>query len=254
MANRYTFSFDTVTAGKFVEVGKNTVNLKSRLRRISQIQSENNTNSSLQGIQQIASDNVITPEEKKLLADEWKHISAAYSSTVATITELGVNPEEFESFKTSYRTLESMMNAILADMNSNYTTDGRLDLAIRAYESATTILQNWVNAYQNSLTADISSYRLDVESSPVSPTLEDTIKFKAVIYIDGKDSTEEMMDSYRDPSTGLCPDLFQWSVSGTKNDSALIEEIAGKREFSVHASDLSGDIIKVYFASNLNVG
>ena len=53
---------DTITVGKIVERGKKSVDIKTRLERLSQTVSNNNTNSSLQGIQQITSDSVVTPQ------------------------------------------------------------------------------------------------------------------------------------------------------------------------------------------------
>ena len=254
MANRLNFSNDTVTGGRFVELGRKSVDLKTRLQRISQVSSNNDSNQSLAGLGSLTSDSVVTPEEKKLLAQEWEHILAAYNSTVSMVGSLGVNPEEFISFQTAFSQLQSLVNDILSDMNSNSQTDGRLDVAIEAYSSAATILQNWINAYNNSLTSDISSYRLDIARLPSSPTLDSTITFTAHIYIDEIDKTEELMNNYKDQDTGLYPDLFNWFIEGTEDDDALIEEVNGKRSFSIPASDFSGDVVKVYFSSSLNVG
>lgn len=254
MANRFNFSNDTITGGKFVEIGKKSVDIKQRLGRFGLIQSANDSNVSLEGIGNLANDNVITPEEKKLLAQEWEHIKAAYSSTVSMVTALGVNPEEFESFKTSFASLSSIVESILSDMNKPTNTDGRFQVAIQAYDSAASILQNWINAYNNSVTAGISSYRLDIEHIPVSPTLDDTIQFTARVYIDGIDRTADLIESYTDSDTGLAPDLFNWYIEGTDDDEALIESVRGKQSFSVEAAELTGDTIRVYFSSELNVG
>lgn len=254
MANRLNFSNDTLTASKFVEIGRKSVDLRTKLGRFGLLQSNNDTNSSITGIEQIANDNVITPEEKKLLAQEWEHIKAAYSSTVSTVNGIGVAPEELGALQSAYKTLESIIGSILSDMNSPYQTDGRLSLALEAYESAAKILQNWINAYNNSVTSGISSYRLSVDHSPVSPTLDDTIVFIGRIYIDGVDQTEELIETYKDAETGLAPDLFQWSIEGTKDDETLMESVKGKQMFSVKASDMTGDVIKAYFAAELNVG
>lgn len=253
MANRTRFSNDTVTAGKFVEIGRKSVDLRARLQRVAQLVSSSENNSSIHGIEQITSDNYITVEEKRKLKDEWEHIQAAYASTVATVTSLGVSPEEFISFQTAYGALKDKIDVILSDMTKPSTVDGSLDLSLQAYESAATILQNWINAYNNSLTADISSYRLDVESKPASPTFEDTITFTAHIYIDNVDKTDELINNYKNEA-GLCPDLFIWDISGTSDDESLMESSLGKKSFSVACSSFTNDSIKVFFSSKLNVG
>ena len=254
MANRFTFTNDTITAGKFVELGRNTADLRARLQRLNQMQSVNDNSSSLAGIGQMASDNVITPDEKAIIAQEWEHIKSAYNSTVAMIESLGVDPQEFESFKAAYASLASLMESILSDMDSPSNVGDQFRTILNAYNSAATILQNWVNAYQNSVTSDISSYRLEIKRTPPSPTLDSTIIFSAYIYIDGVDRTADLMNTYMDPQTGLYPTLFNWIVSGTKDDEGLMGRIKGSRTFSVSASDFVNDNISVYFSSELEVG
>ena len=254
MAKRNDLQNQVVTAGRFVERGRVSIDMRERLRRMSQIVSIQQGNSSLTGVEQMASDNVITPEEKILLAQEWEHIKAAYNSTVSMMNELGVDPQEFESFKAAYSSLESLMNEILKDMNSTSLVGDQFRTILNAYNSAATILQNWVNAYQNSVTSDISSYRLEIKRTPPSPTLDSTIIFSAYIYIDGVDRTADLMNTYMDPQTGLYPTLFNWIVSGTKDDDGLMGRIKGSRTFSVSASDFVNDNISVYFSSELEVG
>lgn len=253
MAKRITRELDTVTAGKFVEIGRKSVDLRERLRRMSQVVSDNSINSSIAGIGQMAGDNVITPEEKKILAEEWEHIVAAYNSTVSTIIQLGVNPDEYQALQTAFNGLKSLMDSILADMDTATTVGDRLNVALEAYESAAKILQNWINSYMNDVTSGISSYRLEVISTPASPTLDDTITFSAKIYIDSIDKTEELKNAHRNEA-GLYPDLFIWSVEGTNDDDSLMEDIRGKEFFSIDASDIPGDSVRVYFSSSLNIG
>lgn len=252
MVKRTRFSNDTVTAGKFVEIGRKSVDLKSRLERVSQLVSSTDQSASINAMQQITADNFISPEEKKKLADEWKHIQSAYSSTVSTVTGLGVTPAEFLSFQSAFTSLKAEMESILSDM-SKPSTSGDLDIMLQAYQSAATILQNWINSYNNSLTADISNYRLDVESSPVSPAIDDEITFTAKIYIDGVDRTADMINQYKDEN-GLCPSLFDWNISGANNDEELMGQVKGKQSFTIPGSSLSGDSIKVFFSASVNIG
>ena len=253
MANRINRSLDTITTGKVVEFRGKSRDLRERLARIGQVVSINSTNASVSAIGQIASDSVITPEEKQKLAKEWEHIRAAYNSTVSTVEGLGVSPEEFTSFKNAFSVLQTYMEEILSDMSTSYRSDGRFDIALDAYESAATILQNWINAYNSNLTAGISSYRLAVDYLPVSPTLDDEITFSASIYINGEDKTADLMAIHMDES-GLYPDLFIWDISGTDDDSALMESVLGHRSFKVSATDLSGDVIRVSFSASIDVG
>ena len=254
MAKRTDLQNTIVTAGKFVERGSKSVDMRERLRRMSQIVSAQQGNSSIIGLEQIASDNVITPDEKKLIAEEWEHIQAAYNSTVSSVNSLGVNPEEFQQFKTAFLSLESFVNMILADMSQTTQTDGRFSVAMQAYESAATILQNWINAYQNSLTTDISSYRLAIDRSPSQVTPGDTVVFSAHIFIDEVDRTDDLIASYKDADTGLAPDLFNWIIEGTTDDEEAMKEANGKRMFSIQSTAFKADSIRVWFSSVLNVG
>lgn len=253
MSTRRNFTTNIVTAGKFVEIGKSAQDLKAKLRRINLVSNTSDNTAQISGVEQIAGDNVITPSEKRTLAEEWEHIKAAYNSTVSLVAQLGINPEEFIAFKTAYSSLETMMNSILADMTTDSKTDGRLQILVEAYNSAASILQDYLTAYQNGLTQSISSYRLSLSSTPLSPAPDDTIIFTASIFIDGIDSTADLMQQYVDDK-GNHPDLFIWDISGTVNDEKYMEDNLGKRQITIPGSDFSTDRITVAFSSRISVG
>ena len=124
-------------------------------------------------------------------------------------------PSEFIQFQSAYSALKSMMESILADMDTSTSIDNsRLTNLLNSYNTSATILQNWINAYMNNLTADVSRYRTSVSHTPSMPSLDSTIVFTAHIYIDGIDKTEALIEANRNDS-GLCPDLFDWTISGT---------------------------------------
>ena len=253
MSTRRNYTTNTVTAGKFVEIGKSAQDLKARLRRINLISNTTDNKTQLAGIEQIAGDNVITPAEKNTLAAEWEHIEAAYNSTVALVAQLGINPDEFIAFKSAFAALKSMMDSILADMTTESKTDGRLQILIEAYNSAASILQDYITAYQNGLTQSISSYKLSLTSVPLQPDPDDTIVFTASIFIDGIDSTSDLMQQYVDDK-GDHPNLFIWDIEGTVDDAGYMADFLGKRQLSIPASDFSTDRITVAFSSRISVG
>ena len=165
MATRRNHSNETVTAGKFVEIGKSAQDLKAKLRRINLISNSSDNTAQISGIEQIAGDSVITPSEKRLLAEEWDHIEAAYNSTVSLVNQV----------------------------------------------------------------------------------------FTASIFIDGVDSTEDLMQSYVE-SDGRCPALFNWDIEGTTDDEGYMEDNLGRRVLSIPASSFLSDRIVVAFSSKLSVG
>lgn len=252
MAIRINEGLNTVTAGAFVQIGGKSVDLREKISRVGQVVSNAKTDESLNNLQTITSDGVITPSEKAQIKKEWEHIQAAYNSTVSMVEDLGVNPDEYLSFQSAYNSLKAMMDSILSDMSSSSNTDGSLDSLLQAYQSSATILQNWINSYSNDLTANLSDYSLRVSHTPQYPTLDSTITFTAYIYIKGIDKTEELMSSHEDES-GLYPDLFIWDVSGTSDDESIIESIKGKRTWQISASQLAYDVIRARFSSSLYV-
>lgn len=253
MSTRRNYTTNTVTAGKFVEIGKSAQDLKAKLRRINLISNSSDNTAQISGIEQIAGDSVITPSEKRLLAEEWEHIVAAYNSTVSLVNQLDINPNEFVAFNHAFESLKTMVEGILADMTTESKTDGRLQVLVEAYNSAASILQDYITAYQNGLTQSISSYRLQLTSVPTSPEPDDTIVFTASIFIDGVDSTEDLMQSYIE-SDGRCPALFNWDIEGTTDDEGYMEDNLGRRVLSIPASDFSSDRITVAFSSKISVG
>ena len=85
------------------------------------------------------------------------------------------------------------------------------------------------------------------------PSLDSTIVFTAHIYIDGIDKTEALIEANRNDS-GLCPDLFDWTISGTSDDEGLMEQSKGIRTISIPASSFVDDNVRVSFVSILNIG
>lgn len=249
MAVRRNYTTDTVTAGKFVPIGQDSETMKARLRRINQLSQTSQNSSLISGIGSIVGDSVITPGEKRQLAEEWEHIQSAYSSTVSLVEQLGINPDEFVRFKSAFEQLKVMMESILENMGESTPTDGRLQTVLEAYSSAATILQNYLTAYQNGLTASISEYRLAVTHTPTNPKPGDTIKFSASIYISGVDRTQDLMDEYVED--GSYPDLFDWSIEGTDDDSGYMTAGLGKRVIEIPSSALIGDNVTVSFSSTI---
>lgn len=253
MATRRNHSNETVTAGKFVALGQDAQDLKARLRRLNQLSQSSQNSSLISGINGIISDNIITPSEKRQLADEWEHIQAAYSNTVSTVDSLGINPEEFQAFKAAFNQLKSVIEPLLKNMAQSSNVDGSLQGVIEAYNSAATILQNYLTAYQNGLTASISDYRLAITMNPAVPDINDTIQFSASIYIQGVDKTSELMNEQGDVD-GLYPDLFDWLIEGTKDDEGYMQSAKGKRVIEIPASAFSSDNISVQFFSTITIG
>ena len=253
MATRRNHTNETVTAGKFVALGQQAQDLKEKLRRLNQIVQSSNNSSQISGINEIIGDNIITPSEKRQLASEWEHIQSAYSNTVATVEQLGINPTEFQSFKAAFQQLKSAIEPLLKNMAQSSNADSSLQGIMEAYNTAATILQNYLTAYQNGLTASISDYRLAITMNPAVPDINDTIQFSASIYIQGVDKTSELMNEQGDVD-GLYPDLFDWLIEGTDDDEGYMEQSKGKRVIEIPASAFSTDNITVQFSSTIVIG
>ena len=253
MADRNNLTNQTVTAGKFVELGQKAQDLKAKLRRISQISQSSSNSAQISGINSMLSDNILTPAEKRQLQAEWEHIQAAYSNTVATVEQLGINPDQFQSFKAAFQQLKVVIEPLLKNMSESTAADPNLQGVLEAYNTAATILQNYINAYQNDLTASVSDYRLAITTAPAVPTIDDTIQFSASIYVNGVDRTSDLMQEQGDED-GLYPNLFDWIIEGTDDDEGYMESAKGKRVISIPASAFSTDNITVQFFSTILIG
>ena len=69
-----------------------------------------------------------------------------------------------------------------------------------------------------------------------------------------EEDRDEIKELYKDAETGLYPALYQWTITGTKNDSQWMQDSLGKKEVTIPYSAFSGDMVSAFFRSDMVVG
>ena len=107
---------------------------KNRLRALSSAISSESIESQISAVKNIALDSKITPNEKKGLAMEWERIKLSYASTKSNAEDLGVTDrDQYKAMESAYRTLYSLMENVLANMNTPSSVDMNFTIAFDSY-------------------------------------------------------------------------------------------------------------------------
>lgn len=252
---------NTVTARKFVEIGANGDDVKGKIKLLSQAYLSQMSSAQLTELGKITSDKTVTPDEKKLLKEEWEHIQSAYSSVVAAAADMDIDDtEEFEAYKNAYEKLAEIMESILADMSTTTQLSSSVDSIINEYNSAANLFNIYMTTVSNALLRDINDIRLAVITDKDYFDPGENIVFNGIVQVMNlntgmfEELTEAQKSIYLDSDTGLYPKLYQWQFSGTKDDDYWNTFAQGKRDVTIPSSAFFRDRIEVILNSDLIVG
>lgn len=259
MSVQLNYSDKLVTAGQFIERGSKNSTLIDKLSRLSQTISSQSLNSSFNELSKITSDNVVTPSEKKSLKEEFDFIKSAYSNISASIRTMGLeDSEEFKKLSNAYDVLTSKIEPILADMNTTTELSESLDTYVSAYTSAANELNIYVSLVNNSILQEVSDISLVVNSNKNTIKPGESVIFEAIIYSHKTNPPQEISDEiknyYYDAETGTYPALYQWNISGTKNDEQWIADSKGKRSITIPYSEFENTQVSADFSAEMIVG
>lgn len=256
MAQHLNFQNKIVSGGRFVPLEGDNISLRQKVSRLSQAITSVNLGNQIAGITKITSDNVVTVAEKPSLLKEWEYIKEAYNMTVSAVEEMGLeSTEQFHNFQVSYEKLESVMESIFADMNTDTILTQDVGTIISEYNQKAISLNSFLTGTSNSLLRELSKYSLDVEV-PYSVETNSDLTIKAVIRCFNEETGQdaEMTEEQKEPYKigDVWPMLYIWNISGTKNDEMLMDTNRGKPSITIPANYFSGESISVSFSSVLS--
>lgn len=239
MANRTNLTDTVVTARKFVPIGKDAATLKNRIKSISTSISSYNSQVSLDIFKGMAEDDVITPEEKKVLATEWAQIQSGFAQISASAHELELDDTDlFRTMEDAYSILKSEIESVLKNMSEPTIVTYKFTIAFDSYSSAASSFNSFLIAEREGIQETYTKTRLDVVISPLTITPEDTVTLSARIIIDNVDMSSVIEERTGADDAGLYPTLYKWHFQGTKNDEYFNNFALGQKEFMIPAKDL----------------
>ena len=259
MAKQQDFENRIVTGGKFIERAGGGLSLKEKLARLSNTVISSNYNASFKELNSITSDNTVTPNEKISLKQEWEYIKSAFANMTANVTKMGADTsDEYIALKNAYDNLADVIEPILEDMNKTSQLTVPVGQYIEAYSSSANVLNIYLASVNNSILEDVSDIGLEVLTDYDFIKPNQSVKFTAMIYTaktGGRvEISDEIKELYKDAETGLYPALYQWTITGTKNDSQWMQDSLGKKEVTIPYSAFSGDMVSAFFRSDMVVG
>lgn len=251
MANRTNLTDTVVTARKFVPIGKDAATLKNRIKSISASVSSYNSMVSFDIFKGMAEDEVITPQEKRILASEWEQIQSGFAQISLSAQELELDDTElFSTLESAYANLRSEVEAVLYDMNTSSIVSYRFTVAFDSYASAANSFNSFLIAEREGIQEAYSKTRLEVVAAPSEISPEDDVTLSARIIIDNVDMSSVIEERTGADEDGLYPSLYKWHFSGTKDDEYFNNLALGQREFTVPASDIFHTLnFEVFFES-----
>ncbi len=255
MANRRDLQADHVTAGKFIPVGKDSVSLKQKLRQVGQVVSTKANNVRVEVIKGIATDLIITPEEKEALKIEMDYITTGYTQMKSYVEAVGLeDSSEFKYFKNLYERLLAAVEPVLADMESSSSVSKDFAAMFSSYTSCATRMNNYLLSYQTGAQDKVNNYSLLIDSSTTDLSKDLKVTLTANIYLYDSNVTQREMGkiTVKDEDHPY-PTLFIWVFTGLTDDIAMQEEALGKRVVEIPYDSISGSSFTAMFMSNIEV-
>lgn len=255
MANRRDLQADHVTAGKFIPVGKDSVSLKQKLRQVGQTVSTSKNNVRVEVIKGIATDLIITPEEKEALKVEMDYITAGYTQMKSYVEAVGLEENHtFKSFKSVYEDLLAAVEPVLADMETSSNVSNDFSTLFSRYTSCATSLNNYLLSFQTGAQDKVNNYTLLIDSSTTNLSKDLKVTLTANIYLyDTNVTLREMDKKVIEDKEHPYPTLFIWVFSGLTDDIAMQEEALGKRVVEIPYDSIADTSFTAMFMSNIEV-
>lgn len=257
MNNYVNNGIDTISAGKFVERGSKPLDI-SKIRRIGQSIYSSNLNAQINEIGKITSDNIVTPEEKVRLLEEWNYIKASFASITSSVTSMGeLESVEYKEFEKAFNELKAVIEPVLVDMDKPSEITSSITTALEKYSSSANTLNIYTSLINNNVLKEISdlTVRVVVEQPDIRPGDNAVFKAEVLVYKDGwpVPIPPEVKELYRDPD-GLYRKLYQWKITGTKRDPYWTDDSQGKEIVTIPYSEIAKESITAYFNAEMIVG
>lgn len=256
MAKRINLEASHVTAGKFIEIGKDSVSLRQRLRLIGQSASSANESLRMDIIQNIASDNTITPDEKKSLADEYNYIIQGFQNMTANVESLGLeDSDQYKDLKKIYEELVEMITPLLKDMDSSSPVPEGFSTIFQKFTTQANSLNSYLVYYQSGVQNTLLNYTLSIVADKTALSEEgQTCNLIAYIYLGDLNITQtEMAKINVTDEEHPYPTLFKWTFSGLVDNDKKAEEALGNREVAIKYSEIDGKQFRAYFTSTISI-
>ena len=255
MANRRDLQADHVTAGKFIPVGKDSVSLKQKLRQVGQTVSTSKNNVRVEVIKGIATDLIITPEEKESLKVEMDYITAGYTQMKSYVESVGLEEStSFTSFKNRYEKLLEAVEPVLADMETSSSVSKDFSSLFSSYTSWATELNNYLLSFQTGAQDKVNNYTLRIVSSTTDLNKDLKVTLTANIYLYDSNVTQSEMGKIKVlDEDHPYPTLFIWEFTGLADNIAMQEEALGNRVVEIPYDSISDSSFTATFMSNIEV-
>ncbi|NLF35470.1 MAG: hypothetical protein GX585_05835 [Clostridiales bacterium] len=211
----------------------------------------------LHAIDDIESDDIVTPFEKLELKRHWESLNTFRTTTLQKVVRFGIElGAEYLAYESAYTSLETLMNIILAVMDEDTDISAEADLStlFEAYYDAATILDEKIFTLETGLIDGIdhrSRYEVRISATkrriPVDGT---TSTITARLFLDDDDKSADFTDSnftwQRTTENGASDAIWNSAQSHSKSITIDINDLVnGMATFSCTFEYYYGTTIKV---------
>ena len=201
-----TLQNNIVTAKKFVQIGSDSVSARKKLASVLTSYEELNNKFNIIDVEKMISDETITPDEKDKLKERWDVMETAYLRLVNTLeTEGLLDLEGVDAMKIAYSTLFSLMQNVLADMDSTSKVPNGFQAAIEEFNTRF----NFVVQMYSALAYKIQAFRLRLETEDYFLDYGKTATVTAKLY--------KGADEYKGDEEESIFSSIVWRGEGLKN-------------------------------------
>lgn len=201
-----TLQNNIVTAKKFVQIGSDSVSARKKLASVLTSYEELNNKFNIIDVEKMISDETITPDEKDKLKERWDVMETAYLRLVNTLeTEGLLDLEGVDAMRIAYSTLFSLMQNVLADMDSTSKVPNGFQAAIEEFNTRF----NFVAQMYSALAYKIQAFRLRLETEDYYLDYGKTATVTAKLY--------KGADEYKGDEEESIFSSIVWRGEGLKN-------------------------------------
>ncbi len=201
-----TLQNNIVTAKKFVQIGSDSVSARKKLASVLTSYEELNNKFNIIDVEKMISDETITPDEKDKLKERWDVMETSYLRLVNTLeTEGLLDLEGVDNMRIAYSTLFSLMQNVLADMDSTSKVPNGFQAAIEEFNTRF----NFVAQMYSALAYKIQAFRLRLETEDYYLDYGKTATVTAKLY--------KGTDEYKGDEEESIFSSIVWRGEGLKN-------------------------------------
>lgn len=229
MANRTSLGNDVVTGGNFISLGTGVKASKQFVMTMNNTISQLNISKTIEQLENITSDNVVTATEKIQLRSIWEEAKNSYYTIQSAVEDYELDEDNgWISLQSDYSDVNSVMNTVLSNMSEDSKVSSNVNTLITGFITKCSNYSLYIAQYATGVSTIYQNHSVIVTCEPNEPTGNGNTVL--AVHVFDQDNNECEIDS-------SIEDTITWNFDGTADD-AYFESIGlGKKSITISEED-----------------